>query len=89
MAFPVSHEDSVPNAVTATRPTEADRPEFIPVEADNRQAEVIDRAIAKLHRNLGLQETRLSRASSSMLELPIGSLTEQVLTDVMFVRQLP
>ena len=53
MAYPVSHEDSVPNAVPATILTEAERPEYVPVEANHQQVEVIDRAIAKLHRNLG------------------------------------
>ena len=47
------HEDNVPNAVPVTRFTEGERPEYIPVEADNRQVEVTDRAIAKLHRNVG------------------------------------
>ena len=65
MAYPVSHEDSVPNAVPVTRLTEAERPEYVPVEADHQQVDVIDRAIVKLHKNLGLLGTRLSKASSS------------------------
>ena len=54
-AYPVEQEDIVLNAMPAVRQTAADRPEYIPVEADKMQVEAVGRAIPKLHRNLGQQ----------------------------------
>ena len=49
MAYPIANEDTVPNAAPVS---DAERPEYIPVETDHQQVEVVDRAIAKLHSNL-------------------------------------